>query len=210
MNLWFKLWIQCVHNSERSAFGIFTATNQPILFSFHRQSLGSVRKPCCPLFVRWMNQQGYGHAPVYQWRPSPVLVIWTSWVVKCSICILLKFYIKLQLHLRLRFLFFCCILLKFYIKSQPTLDKDMQKLCCILLKFYIKSQRRCLPMYRQVLYLIEILHQITTKSLRTTTRTTLYLIEILHQITTQAASAVISLRCILLKFYIKSQPAVRL
>ena len=55
---------------------------------------------------------------------------------------------------------------------------------CILLKFYIKPQPGPAP-------------------LRACRR--LYLIEILHQTTTKSVSSIFSFRCILLKFYIKPQ-----
>ena len=56
------------------------------------------------------------------------------------------------------------------------------------------------------LYLIEILHQTTTKSRSPVCRGLLYLIEILHQTTTSKHSGRRSIRCILSKFYIKPQP----
>ena len=55
------------------------------------------------------------------------------------------------------------------------------------------------------LYLIEILHQTTTKHLASPHNLRLYLIEILHQTTTIVARSGLSLRCILSKFYIKPQ-----
>ena len=55
------------------------------------------------------------------------------------------------------------------------------------------------------LYLIEILHQTTTKTRINYNYAMLYLIEILHQTTTIVAKGVLLLRCILLKFYIKPQ-----
>ena len=55
------------------------------------------------------------------------------------------------------------------------------------------------------LYLIEILHQTTTSSYSHWCDFRLYLIEILHQTTTRTAAALISIGCILSKFYIKPQ-----
>ena len=55
------------------------------------------------------------------------------------------------------------------------------------------------------LYLIEILHQTTTISVRDTLSNMLYLIEILHQTTTVPLVTAILWRCILSKFYIKPQ-----
>ena len=58
------------------------------------------------------------------------------------------------------------------------------------------------------LYLIEILHQTTTHGILFGLPDMLYLIEILHQTTTPRRSPPSVLCCILLKFYIKPQPAV--
>ena len=55
------------------------------------------------------------------------------------------------------------------------------------------------------LYLIEILHQTTTKCQMWSYLYLLYLIEILHQTTTAVIVIVIGWSCILLKFYIKPQ-----
>ena len=121
-------------------------------------------------------------------------------------CILLKFYIKPQHNAIYIYVNFCCILLKFYIKPQRSLHVPLPQCCCILLKFYIKPQlsgvsqsvktvvsywnstsnHNCAisPNARRKLYLIEILHQTTTSSLRIRSKTSLYLIEILHQTTT--------------------------
>ena len=55
------------------------------------------------------------------------------------------------------------------------------------------------------LYLIEILHQTTTRLRLITTRYLLYLIEILHQTTTVAYEPCFNECCILSKFYIKPQ-----
>ena len=59
------------------------------------------------------------------------------------------------------------------------------------------------------LYLIEILHQTTTKSGSKSKVKTLYLIEILHQTTTRAIEWVLRMCCILSKFYIKPQQIFR-
>ena len=60
-----------------------------------------------------------------------------------------------------------------------------------------------------LLYLIEILHQTTTRASVVTNPVRLYLIEILHQTTTALCLLVILPRCILSKFYIKPQPCSR-
>ena len=59
------------------------------------------------------------------------------------------------------------------------------------------------------LYLIEILHQTTTRLGNHILCNGLYLIEILHQTTTRSSVADGSVCCILSKFYIKPQRAVR-
>ena len=56
------------------------------------------------------------------------------------------------------------------------------------------------------LYLIEILHQTTTLRRGFGSAQSLYLIEILHQTTTCIRCGLILLSCILSKFYIKPQP----
>ena len=58
------------------------------------------------------------------------------------------------------------------------------------------------------LYLIEILHQTTTRLVYHCRIGRLYLIEILHQTTTNGCPNVIVHGCILSKFYIKPQPAL--
>ena len=100
-------------------------------------------------------------------------------------------------------------------------------LCCILSKFYIKPQRNTRSLvpatvvsYRNStsnhneeggqlfgsgLYLIEILHQTTTRSNGHKRNHRLYLIEILHQTTTFLLSISYLVCCILSKFYIKPQ-----
>ena len=100
-----------------------------------------------------------------------------------------------------------CILSKFYIKPQLVRLSVARSESCILSKFYIKPQRspcaRSKPLvvsYRNstsnhnlcritrlllTLYLIEILHQTTTRTLQTLRGNGLYLIEILHQTTTR-------------------------
>ena len=99
--------------------------------------------------------------------------------------------------------------------------------CCILLKFYIKPQQRSSPMEISAvvsywnstsnhnmrhavgmplrLYLIEILHQTTTRVQLVRFPLVLYLIEILHQTTTARPAGLRFSCCILLKFYIKPQ-----
>ena len=57
-----------------------------------------------------------------------------------------------------------------------------------------------------MLYLIEILHQTTTRRLLLLMATLLYLIEILHQTTTELSKFQCLSSCILSKFYIKPQP----
>ena len=120
-----------------------------------------------------------------------------------------------------------CILSKFYIK--PQLGRLYEFSCrgCILSKFYIKPQQRMLPFnlsrvvsYRNStsnhnvrglhlnsgrLYLIEILHQTTTRAFVLAKKQPLYLIEILHQTTTGCATLRRAECCILSKFYIKPQ-----
>ena len=142
-------------------------------------------------------------------------------------CILSKFYIKPQ-H---RANYWCsrssCILSKFYIKPQLSTGKKSTVYCCILSKFYIKPQLEVIHCFQFVvvsyrnstsnhncnllyfsglmLYLIEILHQTTTRALCIRHRVELYLIEILHQTTTCGRQYLVQWSCILSKFYIKPQ-----
>ena len=73
------------------------------------------------------------------------------------------------------------------------------------------SNHNLVPYYCNIglLYLIEILHQTTTKHGETELGNTLYLIEILHQTTTLEQLARFLPGCILSKFYIKPQPSAR-
>ena len=144
-------------------------------------------------------------------------------------CILLKFYIKPQQQAIFITITICCILLKFYIKPQLRLERELARCSCILLKFYIKPQH-----FRILLFRLHccILLKFYIKPQRgdawalfpwvvsywnSTSNhnfgqifagaNALYLIEILHQTTTPTWAWTCSLRCILLKFYIKPQPA---
>ena len=121
-------------------------------------------------------------------------------------CILSKFYIKPQLPVGASSAVSSCILSKFYIKPQQRVRHKIGHSCCILSKFYIKPQLLLYHRYNEsvvsyrnstsnhntgnkvaspwLLYLIEILHQTTTRLLTSLTILALYLIEILHQTTT--------------------------
>ena len=98
-----------------------------------------------------------------------------------------------------------CILSKFYIKPQlagKLLDADD-----------VVSYRNSTSNHnnqgnleaRNKLYLIEILHQTTTRHVHDGRTFRLYLIEILHQTTTVNRALSPSFCCILSKFYIKPQ-----
>ena len=67
------------------------------------------------------------------------------------------------------------------------------------------TTRRCFRSRENWLYLIEILHQTTTRTDMSLSPTRLYLIEILHQTTTTLYAMLFHASCILLKFYIKPQ-----
>ena len=98
-----------------------------------------------------------------------------------------------------------CILSKFYIKPQHLILWHRFTLCCILSKFYIKPQpgAKIKRDFRVVSY------RNSTSNHNTyvcgTRPSVLYLIEILHQTTTRAFVLVRKQRCILSKFYIKPQ-----
>ena len=169
-------------------------------------------------------------------------------------CILSKFYIKPQLYAQEQENTNGCILSKFYIKPQPREVASLHEARCILSKFYIKPQpatnnvsfrrvvsyrnstsnHNCESRYRNNrglylieilhqtttrpwenieyprLYLIEILHQTTTIVARRGSSSLLYLIEILHQTTTCVHFAHVFHGCILSKFYIKPQLLIAL
>ena len=98
-----------------------------------------------------------------------------------------------------------CILSKFYIKPQPRWEPV--KLSRVVSYRNSTSNHNC-PRFRlqpEGLYLIEILHQTTTRNRSSKTSRTLYLIEILHQTTTQSEVFKWGYSCILSKFYIKPQ-----
>ena len=98
-----------------------------------------------------------------------------------------------------------CILLKFYIKPQLTARDTDHFFVVSYWNSTSNHNLRHLDYRAAVLYLIEILHQTTTRWLVPMIRTTLYLIEILHQTTTNSVRISLQLCCILLKFYIKPQ-----
>ena len=120
-----------------------------------------------------------------------------------------------------------CILSKFYIKPQRGRLQIVTAARCILSKFYIKPQRLVALVFSDAvvsyrnstsnhnvslcffvllkLYLIEILHQTTTRDAWEAQNRPLYLIEILHQTTTIHATCRTKKSCILSKFYIKPQ-----
>ena len=124
-------------------------------------------------------------------------------------CILSKFYIKPQLRVRTLRRNRSCILSKFYIKPQQRLqDANIENVVSyrnstsnhnhhdtVEYQFKVVSYRnstsnhncRTVDLPGEVLYLIEILHQTTTRLLAMRWRTWLYLIEILHQTTTTVA-----------------------
>ena len=164
-------------------------------------------------------------------------------------CILSKFYIKPQLECRNRLLRRRCILSKFYIKPQllriavdattvvsyrnstsnhnggrsesrggavvsyrnSTSNHNVQSEFLYLFQLYLieilhqTTTRWRSPRTSTRLYLIEILHQTTTETPVVITCSELYLIEILHQTTTVSTKTHLAISCILSKFYIKPQ-----
>ena len=121
-------------------------------------------------------------------------------------CILSKFYIKPQLVCRFYVRRKCCILSKFYIKPQQSREYFDTFQSCILSKFYIKPQ----PSVPFDSSLIVVSYRNSTSNHNCLARevilSRLYLIEILHQTTTKTAATLLSPSCILSKFYIKPQP----
>ena len=121
-----------------------------------------------------------------------------------------------------------CILLKFYIKPQPDEIKPFgvevvsywnstsnhnygwrRRRQAQVVSYWNSTSNhngQQPPLAEQQLYLIEILHQTTTRPLVVYWYVLLYLIEILHQTTTNRNDVDLRRGCILLKFYIKPQP----
>ncbi len=175
---------------------------------------------------------------------TEVLVTVTGWS-----CILSKFYIKPQLVSLCVKRFDRCILSKFYIKPQRLarqrhpqavvsyrnstsnhnllarvrellevvsyrnstsnhniwLGKGTHKRLYLIEILHQTTTRGRRELPHHGLYLIEILHQTTTFVYTARNRFLLYLIEILHQTTTSVRNRACSNSCILSKFYIKPQ-----
>ena len=105
----------------------------------------------------------------------------------------------------LRSVLFCCILSKFYIKPQHF---DFEKRVNYVVSYRNSTSNHNFRRWLSrswALYLIEILHQTTTRLNMLFFRNLLYLIEILHQTTTIPPYPVERRSCILSKFYIKPQ-----
>ena len=120
-------------------------------------------------------------------------------------CILSKFYIKPQLEVVHRFQF---VVVSYrnstsnHNSSEPAVPAWMLYLIEIL---HQTTTRHLGCRGRRGLYLIEILHQTTTRPSTFRLTQTLYLIEILHQTTTSSLREAALQGCILSKFYIKPQ-----
>ena len=121
----------------------------------------------------------------------------------------------------------CCILSKFYIKPQQCAidcivrrvvsyrnstsnhnDKNKNKQRNVVVSYRNSTSNHNLEWTAtkpELLYLIEILHQTTTRRNVKRSPGSLYLIEILHQTTTIRDTCQIGKSCILSKFYIKPQ-----
>ena len=101
--------------------------------------------------------------------------------------------------------YFCCILSKFYIKPQHSYWFILR---CFVVSYRNSTSNHNRPNIKRkvsTLYLIEILHQTTTRACVLARKQPLYLIEILHQTTTLIRLIAALLSCILSKFYIKPQ-----
>ena len=120
-------------------------------------------------------------------------------------CILSKFYIKPQLPS----VFYNLWIVVSYRNSTSNHNHDLAiKLLKELYLIEILHQtttKFSISNTKVVLYLIEILHQTTTNHLPLRFLVELYLIEILHQTTTTSSATTNGWSCILSKFYIKPQ-----
>ena len=120
-------------------------------------------------------------------------------------CTLFAFYIKSQHHLWLSDGYCGCTLFAFYIKSQHDVVPCAQGVVVPYSHSTSNHNFPCTRLCGQQLYLIRILHQITTRWTWTKQPPKLYLIRILHQITTIISIRHVAFRCTLFAFYIKSQ-----
>ena len=121
-------------------------------------------------------------------------------------CILSKFYIKPQQIFKIVSRNRGCILSKFYIKPQPAFANIASANGCILSKFYIKPQPFPVVYVRARVVSYRNSTSNHNRPSRRTHPPKLYLIEILHQTTTKANVGDTPECCILSKFYIKPQP----
>ena len=121
-------------------------------------------------------------------------------------CILSKFYIKPQRQTIACHYVYGCILSKFYIKPQLAGEDRKTGGRCILSKFYIKPQPFPVVYVRARVVSYRNSTSNHNRPSRRTHPPKLYLIEILHQTTTKANVGDTPECCILSKFYIKPQP----
>ena len=121
-------------------------------------------------------------------------------------CILSKFYIKPQRQTIACHYVYGCILSKFYIKPQLAGEDRKTGGRCILSKFYIKPQPD--STIQPIAGVVSYRNSTSNHNLSPlcTFALELYLIEILHQTTTKANVGDTPECCILSKFYIKPQP----
>ena len=120
-------------------------------------------------------------------------------------CILSKFYIKPQHFDFEKRVNYSCILSKFYIKPQLIQTRFFSRVCCILSKFYIKPQP--FPWFSVCHKVVSYRNSTSNHNAGSagTPDVSLYLIEILHQTTTKNDVSKATHGCILSKFYIKPQ-----
>ena len=127
-------------------------------------------------------------------------------VRRSSSCILSKFYIKPQRHCRCSAWSSGCILSKFYIKPQPS--------ACEICRQIVVSYRNSTSNHNHqraryvVKYVVSYRNSTSNHNALAVawSSAVLYLIEILHQTTTRLFVAASCESCILSKFYIKPQP----
>ena len=120
-------------------------------------------------------------------------------------CILSKFYIKPQLKIVHRLQPRVVSYRNSTSNHNNTQDEIVDDLLYLIEILHQTTTKMLITCNPKKLYLIEILHQTTTGSHSSFATSSLYLIEILHQTTTWLRSVFSLLRCILSKFYIKPQ-----
>ena len=104
------------------------------------------------------------------------------------------------------------VVVSYWISTSNHNSSSLKRFWCAVVSYWISTSNHnllCSWRETQKLYLIEFLHQTTTRIPCIEFRRQLYLIEFLHQTTTAPSLLCTERCCILLNFYIKPQHARR-